>query len=373
MALTRESSLQTSLSDAERQSGAQNQEAIQLRALERVAAANRLLYETFLNRFKETSSTQGIATSDARVISAAEVPGKPSYPNSKRSLMTIMILGLVAACGLVFALHMLNPGLHSPEQIEQELGMHAIGMIPKLPPKIEPYQYLIEKPHSGYMEALNSLKISLKLSDPDALINVVQVTSSVPEEGKSSLVLSLGVVLAKEGKKVLVIDADLRRSTLDRTLGLPSDGPGLTDYVLASGNEPDEFIVHHEESGIDLMRTGDAKYASATDIFTSNRMQLIVSELKKRYDFVIFDTPPVMAVADARVIGQIVDKTLFVVRWDKTPRKVARAALELLINGDASVAGVVLQQVDLKRYGRLGYGDSGYYYHYGRYGQYYQS
>lgn len=373
VALTRESSLQTSLSDAERQSGAQNQEAIQLRALERVAAANRLLYETFLNRFKETSSTQGIATSDARVISAAEVPGKPSYPNSKRSLMTIMILGLVAACGLVFALHLLNPGLHSPEQIEQELGMHAIGMIPKLPPKIEPYQYLIEKPHSGYMEALNSLKISLKLSDPDALINVVQVTSSVPEEGKSSLVLSLGVVLAKEGKKVLVIDADLRRSTLDKTLGLPSDGPGLTDYVLASGNEPDEFIVHHEESGIDLMRTGDAKYASATDIFTSNRMQLIVSELKKRYDFVIFDTPPVMAVADARVIGQIVDKTLFVVRWDKTPRKVARAALELLINGDASVAGVVLQQVDLKRYGRLGYGDSGYYYHYGRYGQYYQS
>ncbi|MFT5373094.1 MAG: succinoglycan biosynthesis transport protein ExoP [Lysobacterales bacterium] len=223
------------------------------------------------------------------------------------------------------------------------------------------------------MEALNSLKISLKLSDPDAMIKVVQVTSSVPEEGKSSLVLSLGVVLAKEGKKVLVIDADLRRSTLDRTLGLPSDGPGLTDYVLASGNEPDEFIVHHEESGIDLMRTGDAKYASATDIFTSNRMQLIVSELKKRYDFVIFDTPPVMAVADARVIGQIVDKTLFVVRWDKTPRKVARAALELLINGDASVAGVVLQQVDLKRYGRLGYGDSGYYYHYGRYGQYYQS
>ena len=121
------------------------------------------------------------------------------------------------------------------------------------------------------------------------------------------------------------------------------------------------------------MRTGDAKYANATDIFSSKRMHSIVAVLKQHYDYVIFDTPPVMAVADARVIGQLTDKTLFVVRWDKTPRKVVKTAIELLRKGGASIAGVVLQQVDLKRYGRYGYGDSGYYYHYGRYGQYYQS
>ena len=98
-----------------------------------------------------------------------------------------------------------------------------------------------------------------------------------------------------------------------------------------------------------------------------------MSELREAYDMVILDTPPVMAVADARVIGQMTDKTLFVVRWDKTPRKVARAALDLLRQGGIEVAGTVLQQVDLGRYGRLGHGNSGYYYHYGRYGQYYQS
>ena len=223
------------------------------------------------------------------------------------------------------------------------------------------------------MEAINSLKISLKLSDPDARIKAIQVTSSVPEEGKSSLILSLGVAMAKEGKKVLVIDADLRRSSLEKSLGLSEEGPGLTDFVLASTDEPGDFVVSHEESGMDFIRTGDAKYANATDIFSSNRMHSIIESLKQHYDFVLFDTPPIMAVADARVIGQIVDKTIFVVRWDKTPRKVARASIDLLRKGGTNPAGVVLQQVDLKRYGKLGYGDSGYYYHYSRYSNYYSS
>jgi succinoglycan biosynthesis transport protein ExoP len=373
LARTREQSLQNSLRESEQQSGEQNRESVQLRALEREAAANRVLYETFLNRFKETSSTKGIETSDARVISAAEIPSYPSYPNKQRTFMIIVILGIMAACGLVFTLYFLNPGLHSPEQIEQELGIHTIGMVPRLPARQVPYKHLVTKPHSGYMEAINSLKTSLKLSDPDALIKAIQVTSSVPSEGKSALILSLGVVMAKEGKKVLVIDADLRRSSLEKSLGLPEEGPGLTDFVLSQSNDPDEFVVSHEESGLDFMRTGDAKYANATDIFTSKRMHGIVEILKQRYDYVLFDSPPVMAVADARVIGQVVDKTIFVVRWDTTPRKVARASLDLLRKGGTVPTGIVLQQVDLKRYGKLGYGDSGYYYHYGRYNSYYKS
>jgi Mrp family chromosome partitioning ATPase len=140
---------------------------------------------------------------------------------------------------------------------------------------------------------------------------------------------------------------------------------------MADEDNPNDYVKHHEDSGLYFMRTGDAKYANATDIFTSNRMKKIVNILKETFDYVIFDTPPVMAVADARVIGNLSDRTLFVIRWDKTPRKVARAALELLKKGRAEIAGVVLQQVDLKRYGRLGYGDSGYYYHYGRYRSYY--
>ncbi len=371
VARTREASLAQSLREAESETGAQNREAIQLRALEREAAANRTLYESFLNRFKESTTTEGTETPDARVLSSAEVPNSPSYPDRKRTFFVFVVLGLMGACALVIGLHLLSPGMLSPEQIEQQLGVHAIGMIPKLTGKDVPHNHVQEKGSSGFVEAINSLHISLKLSDPDTKIKAIQVTSSVPEEGKTSLVLALGMVLAKAGHKVVVIDGDLRRSSVEDKLGVDPTGLGLTDFVIADTDDVSDYVSVHEPSGIHLMRTGEGKYVSATDLFASHRMQHVVDLLKARYDYVLIDAPPVMAVADARVIGQVADKTVFVVRWNKTPRKVAKAAIELLRKSGIPLAGIVLQQVDLKRYGRLGYGDSGYYYHYGRYGQYY--
>jgi succinoglycan biosynthesis transport protein ExoP len=102
-------------------------------------------------------------------------------------------------------------------------------------------------------------------------------------------------------------------------------------------------------------------------------MENIITFLRKQFDYVIFDTPPVMAVSDARILGRLVDKTVFVVHWDKTPKKVIKAAIQQLVTHDVDIAGCVLQQVNLKRYGSYGYGSSGYYYHYGKYGQYYSS
>ena len=370
-ARTRVASLETNLRAARGETSAQNKEAIQLRALEREAAANRTLYQTFLNRFKETSSTQGLESSDARIISAAEVPGWPSSPNRKKLLTQYILLGFFGACGLVLALQMLNPGMMTPEQVQQVLKEYVIGLIPISPNKAAPHDYVLEKPNSGLVEAINSLKFGLSLSDPDHPVKAIQVTSSVPEEGKTTLAIALARVMAASGQKVVLIDGDLRRSSIGKKLNMPEKHRGLSDLVLA-GDEPlAEFLLRDEKGNVDVIPTGTAKYANATDIFSSHRMEEIVAMLKSIYDLIIIDTPPVMAVADARIIGRIVDKTLFVVRWDKTPRKVARAAVEQLHRAEVDIAGVVLQQVDLDRYGRMGYGDSGYYYHYGRYGKYY--
>jgi len=370
-ARTRVASLETNLRAARGETSAQNKEAIQLRALEREAAANRTLYQTFLNRFKETSSTQGLESSDARIISAAEVPGWPSSPNRKKLLTQYILLGFFGACGLVLALQMLNPGMMTPEQVQQVLKEYVIGLIPISPNKAAPHDYVLEKPNSGLVEAINSLKFGLSLSDPDHPVKAIQVTSSVPEEGKTTLAIALARVMAASGQKVVLIDGDLRRSSIGKKLNMPEKHKGLSDLVLA-GDEPlAEFLLRDEKGNVDVIPTGTAKYANATDIFSSHRMEEIVAMLKSIYDLIIIDTPPVMAVADARIIGRIVDKTLFVVRWDKTPRKVARAAVEQLHRAEVDIAGVVLQQVDLDRYGRMGYGDSGYYYHYGRYGKYY--
>jgi capsular exopolysaccharide synthesis family protein len=368
---TRVASLQTSLREAQGQTSEQNKEAIQLRALQREAAANRALYETFLNRFKETSSTQGMETTDARVISHAEVPGGPSYPNRRQMLLQYVLFGFAGSCGLVLMLALLNPGMMSPEQVQRTLGEYVIGLIPITEGKAPPHDYVLEKPNSGLVEAINTLKFSLALSDPDHPVKAVQVTSSVPEEGKTSLAIALARVVASSGQKVILVDGDLRRSSIGKKLGLHNKHKGLSDLVVAGDADLAEFIQRDEKGGVDFMPAGTAKYANATDIFSSLRMQQIIDLLKARYDLVVVDTPPVMAVADARIIGRVVDKTIFVVRWDKTPRKVAKAALEQLRRADVSIAGAVLQQVDLTRYGRVGYGDSGYYYHYGRYGKYY--
>ena len=370
-ARTRVASLETNLRAARGETSAQNKEAIQLRALQREAAANRTLYQTFLNRFKETSSTQGLESSDARIISAAEVPGWPSSPNRKKLLTQYILLGFFGACGLVLALQMLNPGMMTPEQVQQVLKEYVIGLIPISPNKAAPHDYVLEKPNSGLVEAINSLKFGLALSDPDHPVQAIQVTSSLPEEGKTTLAIALARVMAASGQKVVLIDGDLRRSSIGKKLNMPEKHKGLSDLVLA-GDEPlAEFLLRDEIGNVDVIPAGTAKYANATDIFSSHRMKEIVGMLKSIYDLIIIDTPPVMAVADARIIGRIVDKTLFVVRWDKTPRKVARAAVEQLHRAEVDIAGVVLQQVDLDRYGRMGYGDSGYYYHYGRYGKYY--
>jgi capsular exopolysaccharide synthesis family protein len=371
-ARARESSLAASLREAETATGAQNREAIQLRALEREAAATRALFETFLEQFKQASSSEGLNEPGVRVLSRAQVPGAPFYPNVRRQTTVITFGGFALAVLLVFALEALNPGITNPEQVERELGRHTIGIIPLASGSVKAHDLPIDKPRSGYVEALNSLMVSLTLTDPDREPRVFQLTSSIPEEGKTTLALSLARMLANRGKRVILVDGDLRRGALEKKLGVSKQEKGLTDLVLAPEQAIGSYLAEDPKSDVRVMPPGSAEFVNAADIFSSQRIKNIVRDLRAEADYVIFDTPPVMAVADARLIGRFVEKTLFVVRWNKTPVKVSKAALKLLTEGGTDVAGIVLQGVDLKRFGRLGYGDSGYYYHYGRYGQYYK-
>jgi capsular exopolysaccharide synthesis family protein len=375
IASAREASLQGSLSASRSTSSDHGKEEVQLRALEREANSNKLLFETFLNRFKETSSSKGMEEADARVISIAEVPTIPSFPKKNILFILILILALGIASALVFLLEALHPGLRTPEEIEEFLGYPAIGLIPKSRKKIAPYDYLVEKPNSSLGEAISSLRISLMLSDPDKPVRSLIITSSVPSEGKSLLALSLARSAAIAGQKVIIIDADFRRPTIEKKLGLSTKAKGLTDLIMSQENRISEFMYKDEKSNLMVMPKGNAEYINPVDIFTSQRMSHVLAALRTKFDLIIFDTPPVLAVTDARVLASLVDKTLFVVAWDKTPRKVVKAGLEQLLKSEANLAGIVLQQVDLQQYGNhsYSYGNSGYYYHYSKYGEYYSN
>lgn len=371
VAKSREGAIASSLKSLETTNAGKNQAEVQLRALEREAAANRALFENFLKRFKETSTTEGIQEADARVISKAEIPRGPSYPNTNRLMTTSVFGSIVFALGVAFLLEMLNPGLRNPEQIETLLKRPTVGLIPKLN-EAKPLDYAIKNPQSSLTEAINSLRVSLLLLDPDKAVKTVLVTSSVPEEGKSTLAGLLARQAANSGQRVILVDADLRRPTVEKMFGLGKP-KGITDYLMTPGSQYLDFIVKDEASGLHILGRGLAEFVNPADLFASHRMEALINTLSNDYDLVLIDSPPVMAVTDSRVLSTLADKTLFVVRWDFTPRKVIKTALRQISDAGNNVAGIVLQRVNLKQYSRYSYGESGYYYHYGRYRQYYNN
>ncbi|MFW5443112.1 MAG: GumC family protein [Methylococcaceae bacterium] len=374
IASTRQYSLSSSLKQVQQETGGDRAAGVGLRALEREASANRILFETFLTRFKETASTQGMEEANARVISEAETPLEASFPK-KRLLLIVSFLGaLFFSVVLAFVLEMLNPGLRSPEQVEEHLNLPTLGVIPSSSTKQEAHDYVLDKPHSSLTEAINSLRVSLMLLNPDEQVKSLLVTSAVPSEGKSTLALLIARISAQAGQKVVLVDTDFRRPTVEKKLGLNDSQPGLTDLLMNQDLSVTEVLLTDNKTSMKVLSRGMSSYVNPADLFASQRMKQILTDLKNDFDLVILDSPPVMAVTDSRVLSRLVDKTLFVLRWDDTPRKVVKAALhQMAQSGADNVAGIILQQVDLKQYGRGGYGDSGYYYHYGKYGQYYTS
>lgn len=159
-------------------------------------------------------------------------------------------------------------------------------------------------------------------------------------------------------------------------MDLTSKTKGLTDFIMAMDSQNiDSFIHQDEKSGLFVLPKGGADYVNPVDIFSSQKMELLIEKLKQQFDLVIFDSPPVMAVSDSRVLSPLVDKTVFVVAWDKTPRKLVRTALAQLLKAHGSIAGVALQRVNVKQYDSYASYSYGYYggygYSYSKYGQYY--
>ena len=375
VARARENSLASSLQQMESKTAGNSQAEVELRALEREATANKVLFETFLGRFKETASTQGIEQADARVISFAEVPLSASFPK-KNLMITVSILGaLFFAIFLAFVLEILNPGIRSPEQVSQLFNLTTLGIVPKtVNINIPVLQYLLEKPQSALAEALNTLRISLSLLNPDSDVKSVLISSALPSEGKSTLASLLSRHSAAAGKKVVLVDADLRRPTIAKMFDLDKKTLGLTDLLMNHTLTLTDVLVKDSATGLSLLTRGHAAFLNPSDLFASQRMKALLEQLKQEFDLVIVDSAPIMAVPDSRILAGLVDKILFVVNWDTTPKKVVATALHIFAkDGHNNLAGIVLQKVNLEQYGRYGYGDSGYYYSYGRYKQYYTS
>ena len=370
VARAREATMRSSLNKLKGEVAELNTYDVQLRALEREANANRTLFETFLGRFKETSSQEDFQQADAQIISHAEVPEWPAFPD-KRLLLVLCVLG-AAMIGvlLAFAVELLDQGFRSMQQVEELTGMTPLGLVPALKGLgslgKSPETYIMEKPASAFGEAIRSLHTNLLLSDVDKPPKIILIASSLPGEGKTSVVLSLARLLSRVGQKVVVVDCDLRRPSAHKAFGIPSR-PGIVECLVGEASV-EEVIHRDEESGAYILPAG-APAPNPPDLLASDHMKKLLGALSKSYDLVVIDSAPVLAVSDTRILSRMADKSVFLVRWAETRQEMAITGLRQLVDAGADVAGVLLTLVDVKKHAGYGYGDSGYYH--GRLKKYY--
>ncbi|MFZ5790036.1 MAG: GumC family protein [Pseudomonadota bacterium] len=364
VARAREASISAALDKTKTQIGELNQADVHLRSLQQEADTSRNLLAAFLARYKQTGSEENFRQPDAALISHASEPDKPSFPK-KRVLVTLSI----AAFGLLgifiaLLLEEFDRGVRSMGQVERLMGVRALGLIPSvnrwLGNRRRPEDYVVERPGSALSESLRGVHTVLALSGNPQSPKTVMFASSLPKEGKTSMALSYARLLATGGRKVVVVDCDLRRSALCRRLGLRRK-PGLADYVGGRA-ELDDILYPDKKSPACIVPAGSAPATSATDILASNRLAAFLGALGEHYDVVVVDTPPVLAVSDTQLLCRLVDKTVFVVRWEKTRAETALIALRQLVEAGADIAGVLLSMVDVKKHARYGYGDAGSYY-----------
>lgn len=374
IAETRVASLQDSLNELQGTSGANDQASVRLNELEREAQANRTVYESFLNRYKETSQQQDIQTADARVLSKASIPNSASFPRRGIAVGVALILSIVIGVVIALLLEQLDNGIRTGIDVERILGLTHFVSIPEIPKdrgsggrRLAPADYLLAKPLSAFSESLRSLRSALSLSNVDSPPKVILFTSALPNEGKTTTAVCFARASAQAGLRTILIDCDLRHPSVNKTLGHVNADQGLVD-VLAGLASLEDVIIVDEQSQLHHIPIATGS-SNPSDILGSVQMQNLIARLRQDYDFVILDSAPVLPVSDSRVLSRIVDKTVFVVLWNETPRDASINAVKSLQAASADIAGVVLTIVDTNKQARYGFGDGGYYYK--RYSRYY--
>lgn len=367
VARQRVASIQGSLGHARGTLAGNNAAAVHLNELERNAASVRTLYESFLNRFKETTTQQGMEDSDARVVSRAKIPSDPSYPKLWMNLALGALFGLGAGIGAVFLAEALDSGIATSEDIERFLGVASLGSVPLLSSTMaakggemqSPADVVVERPLSAFAEAFRNLRTSIVYSRVDKAVRVIAVTSSLPGEGKTTTAFCLGRAMAMSGSRTVVIDCDVRRRNINRLLG-QEPAVGLME-VLAGKATLDQALVLDSASGAWFLPLARSSF-TPKDLFGGQAMTNLLIDLKSRFEFVLLDTAPVLPVADTRALAPKADVVVFLTQWRRTPRRAVQAAFELLRSVGADIAGVALTQVDVREQAKYGYGDAGYYY-----------
>ena len=344
-----------------------DRKAMEYASLQREADSNRKLYEDLLQRTKETGVSGGYQGTNIQVVDRAEQPRLPVLPQTRRDLMFSAMSGCFFGILLAFGVEYFDSRLKSPDEIKHHLGIPFLGLIPLLAVKDKDHgeaPMLQPDVPPRFAEAIRGLRTAMLFSTAEDGARSVLVTSTGPHEGKTVISSSLAITLAQAGQRTLIVDADMRRPRMHETLGR-SQEPGLSNVLVGDTTLPDA-TRHSSVNNLWLLSAGHIP-PNPAELLGSKKFEIMLEELKGRYDWIIIDAPPIMPVTDAAVLAHLAGGVLFVVGSEMTPRRAAMAAIEQLRSAHAKLIGAVLNRVNVER--------NAYYYapYYRKeYGKYYQ-
>jgi capsular exopolysaccharide synthesis family protein len=372
-------SLRSALGSLKEELAKNSRASVQADNLKREADAKNAMLSQLATSAQQAEQQSHVSQSQATLVAQATPPTQSAFPSLPLFASLGLALGLVAASGATVAAETLDAGLRSGEEVERSLGVPFIAFSPLLSSRaltvegdtMKPWDYVVAKPMSAFAEALRTARSAIRLSDVDRKTKVVAITSALPDEGKTVISVSLARVMAMSGERVLLIDCDLRRNAIEGLLALPVEA-GLVE-VLTGAVTAARAIVPDKVPGLDVLPLHAASF-TPRDLFGTRAMRDLLASLRSRYDYIILDGPPILAVNDARTLATLGDVVLMVAQWGKTPKQAVRSALAYLEHDKAPVAGVILSKVDT-RSSLAGYAGSGYYSAYttSRYARYYNN
>jgi succinoglycan biosynthesis transport protein ExoP len=361
----RESLLTEALDQQKAETNQMAGKLVEYNILKREAEANKTLYEGLMTKLKETAISQGLRSSNIRVVDAAMIPSTPSRPAKARNMMLAFLMGLVGGIGLALMREYLDNTVKTPDDIERLARLPSLAVVPQFSGSngTDKKQRLLKGfaangheqrielvaqhlPKSQMSEAFRALRTSLLLSQADHPPQVILVTSALPREGKTTAAANLAVTLAQLGDSTVLVDADLRKPGIGRLLNLGSGKyAGLSSYLAGVSSLELVTVPHPAIPNLAAIPTGPLP-PNPADLLSSHKFADAITELRTKYKFIVIDSPPVMAATDAVILSVQTDGVLLVVRSGETPKEAFTRTRDLLNSVKCHILGVVLNAVD---------------------------
>lgn len=357
IAKSREASLEKNVKELVAQAGHTGQAEVKLRDLESAADTYRNLYNNFLEKLQSATQNQSFPLSESRLISTATKPDRKSSPRTILALVGGLVGGLCLGFGVAFARELLSDVLRTPGEVEDELGVKCLGVLPDIGPAAKTgtsdvSRYVVDHPFSRFAETLRNIKVSIDVARLTREIKVIGIVSSLPKEGKTTVAANFAQLVALTGHRTVLIDGDLHTRSLTRELA-PNAKSGLVEAL----NDPASLGYHvqrSKETGLDFLPSVVAsRMVNSADVIGSKAMAELLKVLREHYEYIVIDLAPVMPVADSKAVSLLIDAMVYVIEWGQT----TRSALQESVSGSEvlqkKLLGAVLNRANPKMLKRI--------------------